>query len=166
MILYPKYLNSAIPLILPVTIAMAFNTVATIVKAILLKFIDAFTISIYTAQILFKYNIHTASDPDAAAASKREEIEFDRQRAIERIRLLLKNVMSDKEGRELVFFLLDLSQCDTLSFNTNALTMAFGEGRRSYGLDLKRLIDPELYQQMLKESYERTRNKRSSRNDK
>lgn len=42
---------------------------------VLLKFIDAFTISIYTAQILFKYNIHTASDPDAAAASKREEIE-------------------------------------------------------------------------------------------
>ena len=41
MILYPKYLNSAIPLILPVTIAMAFNTVATIVKAILLKFIDS-----------------------------------------------------------------------------------------------------------------------------
>lgn len=106
-------------------------------------------------------------DPfDKAEIAKREEIEFDRQRAIERIRLLLKNVMSDKEGRELVFFLLDLSQCDTLSFNTNALTMAFGEGRRSYGLDLKRLIDPELYQLMLKESYERTRNKRSSRNDK
>ena len=41
MILYPQYLNSALPLILPVTIAMAFNTVSTIVKAILLKYIDS-----------------------------------------------------------------------------------------------------------------------------
>lgn len=107
-------------------------------------------------------------DPfDLAAIEKdREELEFERQRAITRVRLLLKNVMQDKDGRELVFFMLDLSQCDTVSFNTNALTMAFNEGRRSYGLDLKRLIDPELYQLMLKESYERTRNKRSSRNDK
>lgn len=101
-----------------------------------------------------------------AIEKDREEIEFERQRAITRVRLLLKNVMQDKDGRELVFFMLDLSQCDTVSFNTNALTMAFNEGRRSYGLDLKRLIDPELYQLMLKESYERTRNKRSSRNDK
>lgn len=106
-------------------------------------------------------------DPfDPAEIAKREEIEFERQRAIERTRLLLKNVMCDKDGRELVFFMLDLSQCDMVSFNTNALTMAFNEGRRSYGLDLKRLIDPELYQLMLKESYERARNKRSSRNDK
>lgn len=106
-------------------------------------------------------------DPfDQAEIAKREEIEFERQRAIERTRLLLKNLMRDKDGRELVFFMLDLSQCDTVSFNINALTMAFNEGRRSYGLDLKRLIDPELYQLMLKESYERTRNKRNSRNDK
>lgn len=106
-------------------------------------------------------------DPfDQAEIAKREEIEFERQRAIERTRLLLKNFMRDKDGRELVFFMLDLSQCDTVSFNTNALTMAFNEGRRSYGLDLKRLIDPELYQLMLKESYERNRNKRHGRNDK
>lgn len=103
----------------------------------------------------------------SAIEKDREELEFNRKRAIERIRLLLSNTMRDKDGRELVFFLLDLSQCDTLSFNTNALSMAFNEGRRSYGLDLKRLLDPELYQLMLKESYERTRNKRTAdRNDK
>lgn len=101
-----------------------------------------------------------------AVEKDRKEIEFERQRAINRIRLLLKNIMQEESGREFVFFMLDLSQCDTVSFNTNALTMAFNEGRRSYGIDLKRLIDPELYQLMLKESYERTRNKRSSRNDK
>ena len=93
-------------------------------------------------------------DPfDLAAIEKdREEVEFERQRAITRIRLLLKNVMQDKG--------------DTVSFFTNALTLAFNEGCCFYGIDLKRLLDPELYQQMLKESYERTRNKRSSRNDK
>lgn len=101
-----------------------------------------------------------------AVEKDRKEIEFERQQAINRIRLLLKNIMQEESGREFVFFMLDLSQCDTVSFNTNALTMAFNEGRRSYGIDLKRLIDPELYQLMLKESYERTRNKRSSRNDK
>ena len=102
----------------------------------------------------------------SAVDQYREDREFERQRAIERTRLLLRNMMRDKDGRELVFFMLDLTQCDTVSFNTNALTMAFNEGRRSYGLDLKRLIDPELYQLMLKESYERTRNKRAGRNDK
>ena len=102
----------------------------------------------------------------SAVVQYREDREFERQRAIERTRLLLRNVMRDKDGRELVFFLLDLTQCDTVSFSTNALTMAFNEGRRSYGLDLKRLIDPELYQLMLKESYERTRNKRAGRNEK
>lgn len=40
-ILYPQYLESALPLLLPVSIGMAFNTVATIVKAILLKYVDS-----------------------------------------------------------------------------------------------------------------------------
>lgn len=40
-ILYPQYLESALPLLLPISIGMAFNTVATIVKAILLKYVDS-----------------------------------------------------------------------------------------------------------------------------
>lgn len=40
-ILYPQYLESALPLLLPVSIGMAFNTVASIVKAILLKYVDS-----------------------------------------------------------------------------------------------------------------------------
>lgn len=40
-ILYPQYLESALPLLLPISIGMAFNTVSTIVKAILLKYVDS-----------------------------------------------------------------------------------------------------------------------------
>lgn len=40
-ILYPQYLDSALPLLLPVSIAMAFNTAATLVKTILLKYVDS-----------------------------------------------------------------------------------------------------------------------------
>lgn len=40
-----------------------------------LKLIDAYTLSMYTAKTLFGYQIHEASDPDAAATKKREELE-------------------------------------------------------------------------------------------
>ena len=39
-----------------------------------LKFIDAFTLSIYTAKTLYGYKIHEASDPDEAAKKKAEEL--------------------------------------------------------------------------------------------
>ncbi len=39
-----------------------------------LKFIDAFTLSIYTAKTLYGYKIHEASDPDVAAKKKAEEL--------------------------------------------------------------------------------------------
>lgn len=40
-----------------------------------LKLIDAYTLSQYTAKTLFGYKLHEASDPEAAAKSKREELE-------------------------------------------------------------------------------------------
>lgn len=40
-----------------------------------LKLIDAYTLSLYTAKTLFGYKLHEASDPEAAAKSKREELE-------------------------------------------------------------------------------------------
>ena len=39
-----------------------------------LKLIDEFTLSIYTAKTLFGYKIHEASDPDAAAKEKMQEL--------------------------------------------------------------------------------------------
>lgn len=40
-----------------------------------LKYIDAYTMSIYTAKTLFGYGIHQASDPEAAAQAKKKQLE-------------------------------------------------------------------------------------------
>jgi hypothetical protein len=69
----------------------------------------------------------------------------------------LKWLMSNKRGRRFVFRLLERAGVWRLSFNTNALTMAFNEGTRNEGL---RLLDqiathcPDRHTDMLKESKE------------
>jgi hypothetical protein len=65
-----------------------------------------------------------------------------------------KWLMSSKRGRRTMWRLLDQAGVFRLSFNTNALTMAFSEGNRNYGLRLLALIHtlcPELYPTMQKE---------------
>lgn len=89
----------------------------------------------------------------------REEAEYQREQRLARFKDQLKNAMSSKDGREMIFSILDLCQLNASSFSTNALFMAFAEGRRSVGLDLQSRIDGELYLLMLKEQHER-RNKR------
>ena len=73
-----------------------------------------------------------------------------------KLKLAFANVLKTQEGREVVLHLFDLTQNFVSSFSTNALSMAYAEGRRSVGLDLLRQIDPESYQQLLKEHHERT----------
>lgn len=85
----------------------------------------------------------------------REEIEYQRQQRLARLQDQLKVVMSTKDGREMFFNILDLCQLNASSFSTNALSMAFCEGRRSVGLDLQRVLDPDLYVQMLREQHGR-----------
>lgn len=85
----------------------------------------------------------------------REEIEYQRQQRLARLQDQLKVVMSTKDGREMFFNILDLCQLNACSFSTNALSMAFCEGRRSVGLDLQRVLDPDLYLQMLREQHGR-----------
>lgn len=48
----------------------------------------------------------------------------------------LKWLMSNKRGRRIVFRMLERAGVWRLSFNTNALTMAFAEGTRNEGLRL------------------------------
>lgn len=69
----------------------------------------------------------------------------------------MKWLMSNKRGRRFVWRLLDQAGVWRLSFNTNALTMAFAEGQRNAGLRLLAQITaecPERYSEMLKESSE------------
>ena len=49
-------------------------------EKVYLKFIDAFTLSIYTAKTLYGYKIHEASDPEKAAKDKAGEL-FDKLEA-------------------------------------------------------------------------------------
>lgn len=90
-----------------------------------------------------------------ALAETREEIEFQREQRMARFRDQVKAAMSTKDGREMIFSILDLCQLQVSSFNTNALSMAFAEGRRSVGLDLQGSLDPDLYLLMLREQHDR-----------
>ena len=67
----------------------------------------------------------------------------------------LKWLMSSKRGRRIIWRLLDQAGVFRLSFNTNAMTMAFAEGNRNFGNRTLSLIHThcsELYPQMVKEN--------------
>lgn len=77
--------------------------------------------------------------------------------------------MSNKRGRRIVWRLLEQSGVFRLSFNTNAMQMAFAEGNRNFGNRTMSLIHahcPELYTTMVKEqTNDRIADDGSSRND-
>lgn len=94
---------------------------------------------------------YTAAEHAQAEAEKRDrlaaEIEIDD----------LKWLMSNKRGRRFMRLLLDRAGVWRLSFNTNALAMAFAEGQRNEGLRQVGMLNehcPERYAEMLKESKE------------
>lgn len=69
----------------------------------------------------------------------------------------LKWQMSDKRGRRNVFRDLERAGVWRISFNSNALTMAFNEGMRNHGLRKMALLTThcaDRYTEMLKESKE------------
>lgn len=70
----------------------------------------------------------------------------------------LKWICSSKRGRRIVWRLLDQSGVFRLSFDPNALKMAFNEGNRNFGnrtLAMIQAICPEHYITMTKEQNER-----------
>ena len=81
----------------------------------------------------------------------------------------LKWLMGSKRGRRIVWRLLDRAGVFRLSFNTNAMQMAFAEGNRNEGLRVLAQIHalcPELYPVMVKEQVNDNRNPDDgSRND-
>lgn len=65
-----------------------------------------------------------------------------------------KWLMNSKRGRRVVWRLLEQSGVFRLSFNTNAMSMAFAEGNRNFGnrtLSMIHTLCPELYATMVKE---------------
>lgn len=81
----------------------------------------------------------------------------------------LKWLMGSKRGRRIVWRLLDRAGVFRLSFNTNAMQMAFAEGNKNEGLRTLAQIHalcPELYPVMVKEQVNDNRNPDDgSRND-
>ena len=80
----------------------------------------------------------------------------------------IKWLMSSKRGRRVIWRLLDQVGVFRLSFNTNAMSMAFAEGNRNYGLRILALIHtlcPELYPTMIKEQSNDRDADDGSRND-
>lgn len=66
----------------------------------------------------------------------------------------LKWLMGSKRGRRVVWRLLEQSGVFRLSFNTNAMSMAFAEGNRNFGnrtLSMIHSLCPEFYSTMVKE---------------
>lgn len=66
----------------------------------------------------------------------------------------IKWLMASKRGRRIIWRLLDQAGLFRLSFNTNAMTMAFAEGNKNAGLRILAQIHalcPELYSTMVKE---------------
>ena len=73
----------------------------------------------------------------------------------------VKWLMSNKRGRRVIWRLLDQSGVFKLSFNTNAMAMAFAEGNRNFGNRMLAMIHtlcPELYPTMVKEANQNVRN--------
>ena len=58
-----------------------------------------------------------------AIEHEREVAEAKRKQRLERFSVQLKEAMASKEGREMIFTILDFCQLQVCSFNTNALAM-------------------------------------------
>ena len=93
----------------------------------------------------------------------REEAATKQRLANENEELDVQWLMGSKRGRRIIWRLLEQAGVFRLSFNTNAMLMAFNEGNRNFGNRTLTLIVkacPESYAQMMKES-----NDGSSRSD-
>jgi hypothetical protein len=67
----------------------------------------------------------------------------------------IKWLMSSKQGRRILWGMLERAGVYRLSFNTNSMTMAFAEGARNEGLRLLNQIHThcaDLYPTMLREA--------------
>lgn len=72
-----------------------------------------------------------------AEATERERIALIKEADQKQKKLDAYNVMRTEEGRRFVYQILKTCAVHGQSFNTNALTMAFNEGKRAVGVALE-----------------------------
>lgn len=88
---------------------------------------------------------------DTPAGDHNDNARLEQHREVED----LKWLMSNKRGRRIVYQLLEDAGVFRISFNTNALQMAFNEGARNSGLKILTTIVshcPTRYAEMIEES--------------
>jgi len=95
-------------------------------------------------------------DPTDLTGQQQDKRELDaRKRLIREVEINdLKWLMSSRRGRRIVWRLLELSGPFRISFDTNAMKMAFNEGTRNLGNQLfgeVMTLCPEMYPVMVKE---------------
>jgi hypothetical protein len=96
---------------------------------------------------------YNAGDAGQVAKKQKSQKTRDLQK-----KAALKKLMGDPEGRMFMWDLLGRCGAFHLSFNTDALIMAFNEGRRDVGNHLMGEItrmSPELYMRMMVESQQK-----------
>jgi len=98
-----------------------------------------------------------SSDPlDIAAQERLREDKRTRDKLARENEIAdVKWLMGSKRGRRIVWRTLEQAGVFQLSFNTDALKMAFAEGNRNFGNRLLRLVHahtPELFGLMLEEN--------------
>jgi len=101
----------------------------------------------------------TQYDPTDTHDQERARRESDerQQRARQLEEDDLRWLMSDKRGRRIVWRWLESAGVWRLSFDPNALAMAFNEGSRNQGLHLLTLLlatCPALYNTMMEETHD------------
>lgn len=100
--------------------------------------------------------------------ARREEEATRRRLAAEVEELDTKWLMGSKRGRRIYWRLLDQAGVFRLSFDTDAMRMAFNEGNRNFGLrtlDMIRSTSLDLYALMLKERNDARSDNNGTNND-
>ncbi len=103
------------------------------------------------------------NDPLDVRSAEQKKREADaRKRLVRETEIAdVKWLMSSKKGRRFMWRLLDLSGPFRLSFDPNAMRMAFNEGNRNLGnqlFDEVMTLCPEMYPVMVKEQQDGKRN--------
>lgn len=101
------------------------------------------------------YDPHDAAGQERAKAERllREKLAAESEEAD------IRWLMGSKRGRRILWRLLDQSGVFRLSFNPNAMQMAFAEGTRNFGNRMLAMIHthcPEHYTSMVKEHNDRS----------
>lgn len=96
-------------------------------------------------------------DPTDLRGQERDaaEVQAKKRIAKEQEEKDLKWLMASPKGRRIAWRLMEEAGVFRISFNPNAMTMAFAEGNRNYGIKLFASIQelcPELYPVMVREA--------------